>query len=114
MNRLLLQCCLGLLLTTALLQSAFAVDVRDVRLWAGPESTRVVVDLSGRAQHSLLVQYDRFLETTNAEEKELIRRFMDKETSRTYMNAAYTFGDLVFEALTHIGNSNRFHRLLIV
>jgi N-acetylmuramoyl-L-alanine amidase len=58
MNRLLLQCCLGLLLTTVLLQSAFAVDVRDVRLWAGPESTRVVVDLSGSAQHSLLVLHN--------------------------------------------------------
>jgi N-acetylmuramoyl-L-alanine amidase len=34
---------------------AHAADVRDVRLWAGPDSTRVVVDLSGRAQHSLTV-----------------------------------------------------------
>jgi N-acetylmuramoyl-L-alanine amidase len=32
-----------------------AVDVRGVRLWAGPDSTRVVVDLSGRAEHSLIV-----------------------------------------------------------
>src|ERR1700727_2879192 len=32
-----------------------AADVRNVRLWAGPDSTRVVVDLSGRAQHSLSV-----------------------------------------------------------
>jgi N-acetylmuramoyl-L-alanine amidase len=36
-------------------QAAQAVDVRGVRLWAGPDSTRVVVDLSGRAQHSLIV-----------------------------------------------------------
>ena len=34
---------------------AHAVDVRAVRLWAGPDSTRVVLDLSGSAQHSLLV-----------------------------------------------------------
>ena len=34
---------------------AHAVDVRAVRLWASPESTRVVLDLSGNAQHSLLV-----------------------------------------------------------
>ena len=32
-----------------------AVDVRDVRLWAGPDNTRVVLDLSGSAQHSLQV-----------------------------------------------------------
>jgi N-acetylmuramoyl-L-alanine amidase len=30
-----------------------AVDVRAVRLWAGPDNTRVVLDLSGSAQHSL-------------------------------------------------------------
>jgi len=32
-----------------------AVDIRAVRLWAGPDSTRVVLDLSGNAQHSLSV-----------------------------------------------------------
>ncbi|MDP9010148.1 MAG: N-acetylmuramoyl-L-alanine amidase [Pseudomonadota bacterium] len=57
MSRL-LQCCLGSLLAAVLLSPAFAVDVRDVRLWAGPDSTRVVVDLSGRAQHSLLVLHN--------------------------------------------------------
>ena len=44
----------GILLSTALLP-AHAVDVRAVRLWAGPDGTRVVLDLSGRAQHSLQV-----------------------------------------------------------
>ena len=43
------------LLATMPLLPAHAVDVRAVRLWAGPESTRVVLDLSGRAQHSLQV-----------------------------------------------------------
>jgi N-acetylmuramoyl-L-alanine amidase len=57
MNRLAL-CCLGLLLATGLLQPALAVDVRGVRLWAGPDSTRVVVDLSGSAQHSLAVLHN--------------------------------------------------------
>jgi N-acetylmuramoyl-L-alanine amidase len=58
MNRLLLQCCLGSLLATVLWRPALAVDVRAVRLWAGPDSTRVVVDLSGSAQHSLLVLHN--------------------------------------------------------
>src|ERR1700716_1187903 len=31
------------------------VDVHAVRLWAGPDSTRIVLDLSGSAQHSLAV-----------------------------------------------------------
>ncbi len=51
-------CCLGLLLATVLLQPAFAVDVRGVRVWAGPDNTRVVVDLSGSAQHSLSVLHN--------------------------------------------------------
>jgi N-acetylmuramoyl-L-alanine amidase len=58
MKGLLPYCCLGLLLATVLLQPAFAVDVRDVRLWAGPDNTRVVVDLSGSAQHSLSVLHN--------------------------------------------------------
>jgi N-acetylmuramoyl-L-alanine amidase len=48
----------GLLLTTLLLQPARAVDVRGIRLWAGPDSTRVVVDLSGSAQHNLLLLHN--------------------------------------------------------
>jgi N-acetylmuramoyl-L-alanine amidase len=54
----LLQCCLGFVFATCLLQPTFAVDVRGVRLWAGPDSTRVVVDLSGSAQHSLAVLHN--------------------------------------------------------
>jgi N-acetylmuramoyl-L-alanine amidase len=58
MYRLLLQCAAGLLLALIGLQPALAVDVRNVRLWAEPENTRVVVDLSGRAPHSLSVLHD--------------------------------------------------------
>lgn len=62
----------------------------------------------------LLAQYEQFLITTNADEEELIRRFMDKKTSASYMSAAFKFGDLVFEVLISIGDGNRFHRLLVV
>jgi N-acetylmuramoyl-L-alanine amidase len=58
MNRLLVQCAAGLLLALVGLQPALAVDVRNVRLWAEPDNTRVVLDLSGRAQHSLSVLHD--------------------------------------------------------
>ena len=43
------------LIGAMLVLPAGAVEVRAVRLWAGPDSTRVVLDLSGRAPHSLLV-----------------------------------------------------------
>jgi len=63
---------------------------------------------------NLLDQYERFLETTSAEEKDLVSRFMDKDTSRKYLSDASKFGDLVFEALTRIGDGNQFHRVLVV
>jgi hypothetical protein len=62
----------------------------------------------------LLAQYEVFLETTNNEEDELVRRFMDKSMSRSYMKHAYKFGDIVFQVLTSIGGDNRFYRLLVV
>src|SRR6202795_1694949 len=42
-------------LSTLPLLPAHAVDVHALRLWAGPDSTRVVLDLSGSARHSLQV-----------------------------------------------------------
>ncbi len=33
--------------------AAPSVEVRDVRVWAGPDGTRVVLELSGRAEHTL-------------------------------------------------------------
>jgi N-acetylmuramoyl-L-alanine amidase len=47
-----------LLLAAAWVAPAHAVEIRALRLWASPESTRVVLDLSGSAQHSLLVLKD--------------------------------------------------------
>ena len=62
----------------------------------------------------LLQQYEHFLAATNAPEKEMVERFLNKAMSREYMRAAYDFGDLVFEVLSSIGEGNRFHRLLVV
>lgn len=55
MRSLLSRVAVSALLVAYLGPPAHAVDVRDIRLWAGPESTRVVLDLSGSARHSLLV-----------------------------------------------------------
>ena len=51
------------MLVLAMAVPAFAVEVRDMRLWSSPESTRLVLDLSGRAQHSvqLLQNPDRLV-----------------------------------------------------
>jgi N-acetylmuramoyl-L-alanine amidase len=45
-------------LCAASAHTASPVLVKDVRLWAGPDSTRVVLDLSGPAQHTLLTLQD--------------------------------------------------------
>src|ERR1700675_3958068 len=55
MKSLLPQLAGATLLSVLLPLAAHAVDVRGIRLWAGPDSTRVVLDLSGSAQHSLQV-----------------------------------------------------------
>jgi predicted nucleotidyltransferase len=62
----------------------------------------------------LLEQYESFLRATNAPEPDLIKRFLDKSTSREYITSAYAFGDTVFEVLASIGGGSRFHRLLVV
>jgi N-acetylmuramoyl-L-alanine amidase len=43
------------MLLSLLMLPAHAVDVRAIRLWAGPDSTRLVLDLSGAAQHNLQI-----------------------------------------------------------
>lgn len=65
----------------------------------------------------LLAKYEEFLQRTDADEKVLIERLKDKAISREYAESAYEFGDLMFDALKHIGsigNDQRFYRLLVV
>jgi N-acetylmuramoyl-L-alanine amidase len=53
----------ALLMALALLAPTWGAEVRDIRLWAGPDSTRVVLDLSGSARHrvSMLKNPDRLV-----------------------------------------------------
>jgi hypothetical protein len=62
----------------------------------------------------LIGQYERFLAVTRKEEPELIREFIDRQTSVNHMNEAHEFGDLVFAVLQSIGGGTRFQRLLTV
>ena len=48
-----------MLLSASFTLQAYAVEVSGIRLWAGPDNTRVVLDLSGSAQHSLQIQIGR-------------------------------------------------------
>jgi hypothetical protein len=62
----------------------------------------------------LLGQYEKFLEVTNDTEAALVRKFMEKDASRCYMDDGYKFGDTLFDVLEIVGKGNRFHRLLVV
>jgi N-acetylmuramoyl-L-alanine amidase len=48
----------ALVATSLAFSSAQAVEIRDVRVWAAPDNTRVVLDLSGSAGHSLAVMHN--------------------------------------------------------
>lgn len=67
-----------------------------------------------RVLDALLAQYEKFLETTNASEEELIECFMNKIKATEYLEAAGKFGDLVYDALSGIGQRSRFHRLVVI
>src|SRR5687767_2470253 len=46
--------CLGLLMAAFSALAAKPVTIKEVRLWAGPDGTRLVFDLSAPVEHSLL------------------------------------------------------------
>ena len=49
-----LAACLGLLAAAFVAQGAPLTMIKDVRLWAGPDGTRLVFDLSGPVEHTVL------------------------------------------------------------
>lgn len=49
---------LGLLWAPAAFTASNPVDVRDLRVWAGPDGTRVVLDLTASAEHTLFTLRD--------------------------------------------------------
>ena len=69
---------------------------------------------AGATLDELLVAYERFLESTDKSESELIRDFLDPTSRRAHMVHAHSFGDLVFRVIEMTGHGNRFHRLLVV
>ncbi len=60
----------------------------------------------------LLEMYAEFLEKTDRPKQELIAAF--DENSSDWMEGSYVFGDKMFEALSTIGEDNRFYRLIVV
>lgn len=62
----------------------------------------------------LFDQYEKFLEITNVEESELVRRVMDRTIGKEFFAASYDFGETMFEVVNAIGNGSKFHRLIVV
>lgn len=59
-------------------------------------------------------KYNEFLEVSNASEDELILKFGDPEYTRQRRESAEQFGQLIFEALSAVGNGSKFYRMLVV
>jgi hypothetical protein len=63
----------------------------------------------------LIAGYEEFLSNTDASEKDLVSRFMDKQKRETYRESASRFGDSVFDVMDAVGKkSPHFYRLLVV
>jgi predicted nucleotidyltransferase len=62
---------------------------------------------------NLIMQYESFLQKTDAPENELLEIFKDKE-KRRHFGSKYDFGNAVFEVLGVIGENSLFYRLLVV
>ena len=92
------------------LQMVKLTPTERLELISGHSDSERVKDLIA----TLLAQYDSFLQTTNIAEGELTNRFLQKNSSQTYMTAAYDFGNSMFETLNCIGKNSQFHRLLVV
>jgi predicted nucleotidyltransferase len=66
------------------------------------------------ALDELLAAYERFLDSTDMSEAELIKKFLTPAARRGYMESAHHFGDSVFRVMEIVGRQNRFLRLLVV
>lgn len=118
----LLTCYSAILYLLAVYNQTGSVHPQDARTMIGLTPTRRLEWLrdqtylgdAGQVLDKLLAQYEAFLVTTNVSEEELIQHFLKEDDSKRYTEAAYEFGDAVFDALTHIGGDSRFHRLLVV
>jgi hypothetical protein len=118
----LLTCYSALLYLLAIYASQRTVSPSDAVAMIGLTPTERIESLLARqdlghahaTMRKLLERYEEFLATTNADEKTLLIRFLDKDASSSYTSAAHEFGDLVFELLTRLGQGNKFHRLLAV
>jgi len=71
-------------------------------------------DRAHEAIGQLLRRYESFLEATNIPESELVKKFLNKAATRTYMAEANIFGECMFKAITTLGDGSRLHRLLVV
>ncbi|KRE08654.1 hypothetical protein ASE61_03555 [Bosea sp. Root670] len=118
----LLTCYSGLLYLLAVFGEKGTVSPSDAMPMIDMSPTERLEWLLGRESISeshcyiqaLLSGYDRFLEKTSVSEEELMKIFEDKQRSIEYMKSAYEFGDAMFDAVSSVGQGNRFHRILVV
>ncbi len=62
----------------------------------------------------LLMEYEQFLQNTNADEKTLLDRMEDRSIRTSYFDQANAFGETIFDLIENIGRKSHLHRLLVV
>jgi hypothetical protein len=62
----------------------------------------------------LLVQYEQFLQNTDADEVTMLERIADPTTRFEYFEQARGFGDTMFDLIEELGHKSRFHKLFLV
>ena len=117
----LLTCYSGLLFLLATFKRRGTVAPRDALQMVAKSPTERLEWISSEipaavsAVAKLLDLYEAFLVTTNAPEKDLIKRAMAEEKFKKQLTEeAFKFGDSMFELLKIVGADNRFYRLLVV
>lgn len=125
----LLTCFSGILFLLAIYSQEGTVSTADARKMVSKPPLERIQFVSGMKPEwgvplkRVLDRYDQFLTATKKPKQELIADFSrddprrpggDRKARQKYMDGAEELGQFVGEALTAIGNHNRFHRLLIV
>jgi predicted nucleotidyltransferase len=118
----LLTCYSALLYLAAIYAKNGTVSPADVMKMVSMTPTQRVEWMLGEARlkkahkdlKRVLALYERFLVSTDAPERDIVKKLMHKATARKFLKSQHEFGDTVEKVLSSVGGHNKFHRLIVV
>lgn len=84
------------------------------RLNALVDETGLGLGLKLQGVQPVLESYRTFLSESDQSEADLIRRFGDSQSARSYFTQAHEMGERVFVLMSELGQGSPFYRLLVV